>query len=221
MGKTITIAAEDGHRCDAYLAEAQGEMRGAVVVVQEIFGVNVHIRDVCDRFAAEGFSAIAPAVFERIERGVEYDYDEAGIEAGRDLIGKLGMDGPLKDIAAAAKAVRPGAKAGVVGFCWGGSVAWLAACRLDMGAAVGYYGRLIVDNLGEIPMCPTMLHFGDKDPMIPAEDVAAIRAAFPEIPVYAYPAGHGFNCDRRADFDANSAAMAWQRTISFFAANLA
>jgi len=221
MAETVTIAAEDGHRFEAYLAEAQGQARGAVVVVQEIFGVNVHIRDVCDRFADEGFSAIAPAVFDRIETGVEYGYDEAGIVAGREIVGKLGIDGPLIDIKAAAGHVRPGGRAGVVGFCWGGSVAWLAACRLDIGAAVGYYGRLIVDHLGEIPMSPTMLHFGDKDPLIPAADVAAIRADFPEIPVYVYPAGHGFNCDRRADFDATSAALAWQRTIAFFAANLA
>ncbi|MCB2102407.1 MAG: dienelactone hydrolase family protein [Rhodobacterales bacterium] len=221
MGETITIAAQDGHELAAYRAvpanvETNGA-RGGVVVVQEIFGVNIHIRDVCDRLAAAGFVALAPALFDRLERGVELDYDQAGIARGRGLVEDLGFDNAIRDVWAAAKVVHPEGRAGVVGFCWGGSVAWLANCRLCLTAASCFYGRHIVNFLHETPRRPAILHFGDKDPSIPLSDVDKIRSAFPELPVHLYPgAGHGFNCDRRADFHPDSAELAWGRTLDLF-----
>lgn len=220
MGQTIEITAEDGHVLDAYRADPEGAAKGAVVVVQEIFGVNVHIRDICDRLAAEGYTAIAPAVFDRLRKGVEYDYDAAGVAAGRELVEELGWDGPVRDVWAAAKAVRPDGRVGVTGFCWGGSVVWLAACRLDVACAASYYGRHVPDMLDETPRCPTILHFGGHDPLIPMENIEKVKMAFPDLPVYVYDdAGHGFHCDRRPDYREGSAKLAWGRTLDLFAAN--
>lgn len=221
MGKTIRLTAEDGHTLDAYKAEPEGEQKGAVVVVQEVFGVNGHIRDVCDRFAAHGYAAVAPALFDRVRRGVELDYDQAGIAEGRELATAIGWDDPVTDIRAAAEALRPDGGVGVVGYCWGGSWAWLAACRLDAGAGACYYGRHIVDLMDERPRCPVILHFGADDPTIPAANVAKIRAAFPDIPICVYDgAGHGFNCDRRKDFRPDAARTALDRTLALFAEQL-
>ncbi|MBK8907242.1 MAG: dienelactone hydrolase family protein [Rhodospirillales bacterium] len=221
MRKTIRLTAEDGHTLDAYKAEPEGEQKGAVVVVQEVFGVNGHIRDVCDRFAAHGYAAVAPALFDRVRRGVELDYDEAGIAEGRELAAAVGWDDPVTDIRTAAGALRPDGRVGVVGYCWGGSWAWMAACRLDVAAAACYYGRHIVDLLDERPRCPVILHFGADDPTIPAENVAKIRAAFPDIPINVYDgAGHGFNCDRRKDFRPDAARAALDHTLALFAEQL-
>lgn len=221
MGQTIEIAADDGHVLGAYRADPEGAAKGAVVVVQEIFGVNGHIRDVCDRLAAEGFTAIAPAVFDRVRKNVEYDYDAAGIAAGRDVVAELGWEGPLTDVWAAAKTLRPDGRVGVTGFCWGGSVVWLAACRLGIASASAYYGRQIPDFLDAAPQCPTLLHFGSQDPLIPMENVDKIRAAHPDVPVHVYDgAGHGFHCDRRADYREDSAKLAWKRTIALFTETL-
>lgn len=221
MRQTIRLNAADGHTLTAYEAEPQGRGKGAVVVVQEIFEVNGHIRDVCDRFAAEGYAAMAPALFDRIRPHVELGYDEAGIAEGRELAAAIGWDDPVADIRAAAEALRPDGKVGVVGYCWGGSWAWMAACRLDVAAAACYYGRHIVEHLDEPPRCPTILHFGADDPTIPAEAVAKIRAAFPELPVHVYEgAGHGFNCDRRKDFRPEASRIAFERTTDLFARHL-
>lgn len=220
MGKTIRLTAADGHTLDAYKAEPQQE-KGAIVVVQEVFGVNGHIRDVCDRFAAHGYVAMAPALFDRVRPGVELGYDEAGIAEGRELSTAIGWDDPVTDIRAAAEALRPDRKVGVVGYCWGGSWAWLAACRLNVAAAACYYGRHIVDLMDETPRCPVILHFGADDPTVPAEAVAKIRAGFPEIPIHVYDgAGHGFNCDRRKDFRPEAARMALGLTLALFAQHL-
>jgi carboxymethylenebutenolidase len=221
MGETTTLTAADGHRLSAYLAEPLGAPKGGLVVVQEIFGLNPHIRDVCDRWAAEGFLACAPALFDRIERGVELDYDGPGTARGRALRGQLGWNEPLLDLTAAHQAVERAGKCGVIGFCWGGSLAWLAGCRLGFSAASCYYGGQIVDFLDETPQCPMELHFGRHDPLIPAESLARIRAADPPGAVlYDYDAGHGFCCDRRADFHADSAALAKERTLTFLTRTL-
>jgi len=221
MGETVSLTADDGHRLDAYRAAPEGASRGGVVVVQEIFGVNAHIRDVCDRFAEAGYDAIAPALFDRVRPGVELNYDPPGVEKGRELAVAVGWDDPTRDIAAAAKAVRADGRVGVVGYCWGGTWVYVAACRLGLGAAACYYGRLIVEHLDERPRCPTIMHFGAEDATIPLETVETIRQALPEVPIHVYEnAGHGFNCDRRADFRPDSAALALERTLELFAAHL-
>ncbi len=218
MGQNIRLTAADGHELDAWRADPAGAARGGIVVVQEIFGVNVHIRDICERLAAEGYTAIAPAVFDRAETGVELGYDDDGIARGRELRGMIEWDDTVADIAAAVDVMKAEGKVGVVGFCWGGSLAWLAACRLGVDAAVGYYGGQIIDFTDEQPTCPVLLHFGETDGSIPLADVEAIKATHTGVPVHVYEgAGHGFNCDRRASFDAASATTAWDLTLSLFA----
>jgi carboxymethylenebutenolidase len=221
MGQMIRLQAEDGHAFDAYEALPMDVSRGAIIVVQEVFGVNAHIRDVCEAFAVAGYTALAPALFDRVRPGVELDYDTAGIEEGRALVGALGWENPILDLRAAAAALHSDSKVGIVGYCWGGTVAFLAACRLPLAAAVAYYGRQIIDFLGEAPGCPTMMHFGAEDTLIPLENVETLARAYPLFPVHVYDgAGHGFNCDRRADFRPAIADLARQRTLAFFAEHL-
>lgn len=216
MRGMINLTAADGQSCAAYQTlPDDGAPVAGLVVIQEIFGVNVHIRDVCDRFAAAGYAALAPALFDRVHPGIELDYDGDGIAEGRKVRDAVGDDGPLADIAAAIARLRPLGRVGVVGFCWGGSLAWLAASRLGIDAAVGYYGGQIAHHADEKPDCPVLLHFGEKDPSIPVADAETIRAAHPDVAIHLYPAGHGFNCDRRASYHAESAALAGQRTLAF------
>jgi len=213
--------ASDGHKLAAYVAEPDGEPRGGVVVIQEIFGVNSHIRAVADRFAAEGYKVIAPALFDRVERGVELGYDSDSVARGRELKGRMDWDGPLLDIQVATGALS-GLKAGVAGYCWGGSLAWLAATRLDgIAAAICYYGGQINDFRDESAKCPVLMHFGGEDASIPTDAVEAVRAAQPDIPIHVYEgAGHGFNCDHRASYDADASATARQRTMEFLSRNV-
>ena len=221
MGATVRLTAADGHTFDAYRADASGAAKGGVVVIQEIFGVNVHIRDVCDGYAEAGYDAMAPALFDRVRPGVEFAYDEEGIAKGRDLAAAIGWDDPTRDIWAAAQALRPEGRAGAVGYCWGASWTWVAACRLELAAAGCYYGRHIVEHLDETPRCPTILHFGAEDTSIPLEDVEKIRAANPAIPIHVYEgAQHGFNCDHRASWNPAAAKLARERTLAFFAAHI-
>ncbi|WP_237476771.1 dienelactone hydrolase family protein [Lichenibacterium dinghuense] len=218
MSQTIKLTASDGVTTDAYRADPAGTPRGGIVVLQEIFGVNPHIRRVADGFAAEGYLAIAPALFDRAEPGVELGYAPADIPRGVELVGKVGHERTMLDVAAAVKAAAEGGRVGVVGYCWGGSLAYAAAATLDgVAAAVGYYGGNIAKSLDREPRVPLMLHFGSHDDHIPMSDVEAIRAALPGVPVYTYPAGHGFNCDARGSYDKPSAAAALERTLAFFA----
>ncbi len=220
MPETIELTAGDGTRLDAYLARPQATPKAGLVVIQEVFGVNAHIRSVADGFAAEGYLTVAPALFDRRERGVELNYDEAGLTKGRALRGAITWDEVALDVAAAVEAAAEAGQVGVVGYCWGGSVAWLAACRLPVAAAVGYYGGQINDLIEETPGCPVMLHFGEADPMIPLDNVDAIRQRHPQVEVFTYPAGHGFNCNARGDFEAESAAVARERTLALLARTL-
>jgi carboxymethylenebutenolidase len=218
MGQTIEIKATDGHVFSAYRANLVDKRRGGLVVIQEVFGVNPHIRDVCDRFAAAGYEAVAPALFDRLRRGVELDYDEAGITQGRELVAQLGWQLPMLDVEATLTMLGRAGRAGIVGYCWGGSVTFLAACQLPFAAASVYYGRHIVEFPDQRPACPTIMHFGADDPLIPPDDVDKIRAANPDAPVHVYAgAGHGFNCDRRADYRAEAAALALDRTLALLA----
>jgi carboxymethylenebutenolidase len=216
MGQTVQIVAADGHRLEAYRAEPHGAARAAVVIIQEIFGVNSHIRAVCDDYAGTGYRAIAPALFDRVERGVQLGYAGDDVTRGRALRERVSLEDALADVEAAAKEVAATGRTGVVGYCWGGTVAWAAATRSDsFAAAVGYYGGGIAGLAAERPRCPVLLHFGEQDHAIPLADVEKVRAAHPEVPVYLYPAGHGFNCDQRASYDAESAKVARERTLAF------
>jgi len=221
MGQTITLTASDGHELSAYRADPAGTPRGGLVIVQEIFGVNSHIRGVADGFAADGYVAIAPALFDRIERGVDFGYDADSIASGRELKGRMAWDDAVTDMAAAVAALG-GMKIGVVGYCMGGTLAWLAATRIaGLSAAVGYYGGQIDDFRDETPTCPVMLHFGTEDASIPMDAVEAVRAAHPDIPIHIYEgAGHGFNCDQRGSYHAQAAATARERTLAFLRENV-
>jgi len=222
-GSSVKLAAQDGQQLGAYLARPVQPPTAAVVVLQEVFGVNAHIRSLCDRYAAEGYLAIAPALYDRVEPGIELPYGPEGVARGRE-IRKLVPDATaMLDVEAAVRHVA-GLGIGriaVVGFCWGGTLAWLAAARLPVVAAVAYYGSGIATYLHEPPKVPVMLHFGDKDAHIPLTDVQKIRAAFPQVPIHLYDATHGFNCDDRAAYHAPSAGRANDRTLQFLAEHLA
>ncbi len=222
MGRTLALQAIGNQALDGYLAEPEGHARGNLVVVQEIFGVNAHIRDVCDGFAREGFRALAPAVFDRIERGVELGYDNDGVQRGVALAGQLTPETLLADVRAALDglALLGDEPTGIVGYCLGGSVAWRAADALPVRAAVSYYGGMVPKLLELAPKCPVLAHFGELDGSIPLAGVEALRARHPEVTVETYPAGHGFNCDHRAAYDAPSAALALARTLAFFRTHL-
>jgi len=218
MGEMITLTAADGHRLSAYRATPPGKPRGALVVVQEIFGVNSHIKKITDGFAADGYVAIAPALFDRVERDFETGYAPADIERGRMVRGKLQIEDAVKDVTAAVKeAQQTGLKVGVVGYCFGGTVAWLAATRIPgVAAASSFYGGGVADAAGEQPRCPVVFHFGETDASIPKDHWDRIKAQHPTIPMHIYPAGHGFSCDERGSFHEPSARLARQRTIDFF-----
>ena len=218
MGTHVTLTASDGFTLGGYRAEPQGAPRGGLVVVQEIFGVNSHIRTVCDRFAAQGYVALAPAVFDRIQPDFECGYSPDEVAHARSFIPKIDWAAMMRDVEAAMAAITSAGRTGIVGYCMGGSVAFLAATRLDgLSAAVGYYGGRIAASAHEVPKVPVQLHFGDQDQSIPMSDVEIIKAKRPDIDLHVYPAGHGFGCDERASYDAASAALAQERTLAWLA----
>lgn len=207
------LTAADGHPLDAYVAGPGGKPRGGIVVIQEIFGVTSHIRAVADQYAAAGFLAVAPALFDRAERGADLPYTE--VERGRAIMQSLKIDEVLLDVQAAIDAAAQAGKVGVVGYCWGGTIAYLAAARLKIAAAVSYYGGGTGRYLTEKPRVPVMYHYGEFDTHIPLTAVDAVKAADPRGIFHLYPAGHGFNCTDRASFDAASAKLAWERSLAF------
>ena len=222
MGQRLVLTADDGHSLGAYRAAASGTARGGIVVLQEIFGVNVHIRDVCDGFAADGFTCIAPALYDRSSRkDCELGYEAEDMATGRKLRGEFSWDDTVRDVAAAVEVLAgEGLRVGSVGYCWGGTISFLAGTRLDVDAAVVYYGGQIVPYKDEKARCPMLMHFGEHDTGIPLSDVEQIRAAQPEAAVHIYDAGHGFNCDRRGSYDEAAATLARQRTIELFGTHL-
>jgi carboxymethylenebutenolidase len=221
LGKHLTLTTSDGHKLGAYRADPAGKPKGGLVVIQEIFGVNRHMRHVCDMFAEKGYTAIAPAIFDRAKRNVELGYDKAAADEGVKLRAAIKLEDTLKDVQAAIDALQSVGKVGIIGYCWGGSLAFLAAARLSgLACAVGYYGGMIAAHAGERPKVPTILHFGEQDHGIPMTDVEKVKAARPEVKVYVYPAGHGFSCDERASFDQASSDKALAVSLAFLRQNL-
>ena len=222
MGQGIKLTASDNVQLGAYRANPSGAPKGAIVVIQEIFGVNHHIRSVCDRLAAEGYVAIAPAIFDRIEPNFTSGYSPDEVAVARKFVANPDWTAMLRDTQAAIDAVKNVGPVGIIGFCLGGSIAYAAATKLPgLSAAIGYYGGAIVRFADEKPKVPTQLHFGEKDAGIPLSDVDTIKAKRPEIEVFTYPgAQHGFHCDERASYDKKSADTAWPRSMAFFAKNL-
>jgi carboxymethylenebutenolidase len=219
-GEFTRLMARDGHEFDAWLSPPSGPARGAVLVLQEIFGVNSHIRAVADGFAAEGYLAIAPSLFDRVKRNVEMGYESQDVEHGRGYLMQISEEKLLLDMGACINVVRHAGAVGAVGYCWGGSLAYLAACELPVAAAVAYYGTRTVQYLSHRPKAPVMYHFGERDKTIPPEAIEKIRAAHPQGEYFIYAADHGFNCDHRASFDTAAAQLARERTLAFFAQHL-
>jgi len=226
MGQFTDLKAADGQAIPAYLAQPKGQARGGIVVIQEIFGVNSHIRAVTDGYAEQGYLAIAPALFHRIRPEVELGYSEDDMTEGMSLknaVENLPSPGVMQDIQAAIRQVAQAGKVGIVGFCYGGLLTWRSACLLDgLSAAVPYYGGGVTtpDEVARKPKCPVLAHFGDQDHWISLESVEAFKRAHPEVEVHVYHANHGFNCDQRASYNAEAAKLARERTLAFFGKHL-
>jgi len=221
MGEFNTIMARDGHEFRAWLAAPAGTPRGAVVVIQEIFGVNAHMRAVTDSYAAEGYVAIAPCLFDRVRRGIELGYTPEDRQEGMGYVKQLKPEQTLKDVSAAFTIVKHAGRVGMIGFCWGGRITYQSACELPLACGVVYYGGGITQILDKKPRCPVMYHFGERDQHITQDDVAKIRAVHPEGVFHIYPADHGFNRDVGPSYDAASAALARKRTLEFLAERVA
>ena len=217
MGKLIELTAADGHRLSAYRADPAGKPRGAIVVIQEIFGVNSHIKSVADGFAKDGYVAVAPAMFDRVQKNFDVGYTPPDIEKGRELRAKITVDMAMKDAQAAVNEAKKSGKVGIVGYCWGGFVAWMASAKLrGLSAAVPYYGGGILDNKDLAPKVPLMGHFGEKDAHIPAAGIRELAKTYAQHQIFIYDADHGFNCDQRGSYNAPAAKQARERTLAFF-----
>ena len=213
----IELTAADGHKLAAYRAEPAGKPRGGIVVIQEIFGVNSHVKSVADGYAADGYLAIAPAMFDRVQRGFDVGYTPEDIAKGRELRPKISVDWAMKDAEAAVKAAASAGKVGIVGYCWGGFVVWMASARIPgLACAVPYYGGGILDNADIEPKVPVMGHFGEKDSMIPVDGVKKLAEKHKKHQIFIYAADHGFNCDQRGSYNAAAAKQARERTLAFF-----
>ena len=217
MNETVRIRASDGHELDAYVTRPSHEPIAGLVVIQEAFGVNRHIRSVADSYAKDGFLAVAPALFDRIERGVELGYEGADRQRGIALARQSDSADAVRDVAASLGYLRNciPKKCGVTGYCFGGTMAWLSATRLNPDAAVCYYGGQIANFAQENPCCPVMLHFGTLDKHIPKEDVDRVHRAHPDVEIFWYEADHGFNCDERVSYNAAAAKQARDRSLEF------
>ena len=222
MGEFVQLHAADGQELSAYVSKPAGEPIAGLVVIQEIFGVNAHIRNVTDSYAKDGFLAIAPAIFDRMEPGLELGYEQQDMQKGISIAHKLDPQKMMLDIAAAMKfaATSTGKKVGVIGYCFGGTLAWLAAAHINPAVVVGYYGSRIAQNVGAKPTCPVMLHFGKNDTHIPVADVEKVQAAHPEVEFYWYDAGHAFDCQPRPNYNPPAAKLARERSLAFLKKHL-
>jgi carboxymethylenebutenolidase len=227
MASFIELKAADGFVFPAYVAQPAGPAKGGIVVLQEIFGVNSHIRSVADGYAQEGYLAIAPSTFHRVKPGVEIGYSPQDMSAGQALkaaVEALPAPGVLQDIQAAIRHAGQAGKVGIVGYCWGVLLAWRAACELSgLAAAAPYYGGGMTkpEEIARVPKVPVLAHFGDQDHFISVDSVEAFKKAHPEVEVHLYHANHGFNCDQRGAYDPAAAKLARERTLAFFARHLA
>jgi carboxymethylenebutenolidase len=223
MGQFTDLRSADGFSFPAYVAQPPGKAKGAIVVIQEIFGVNSHVRDVADGYAKDGYLAVAPSTFHRVKPGVELGYSENDMKEGfglKQAVENLPAPGVLADIQAAIGHAAQAGKVGIVGYCWGGLLTWRSACLLDgLAAAVPYYGGGVTtpEEITRKPKCPVMAHFGAQDHWIPLDSVEAFKKAHPEVEVHVYDANHGFNCDQRGSYNEAAAKLARQRTLAFFA----
>jgi carboxymethylenebutenolidase len=217
MGKNIELTAADGHKFSAYVAEPTGKAQGALVLVMEIFGVNSHIKQTADGFAADGYLVIAPAFFDRVQRGLDVGYTPQDIEMARGLMQKMKFDDALKDVEVAKKHVASAGKVGIIGYCWGGALSFKSACNVDgLACSVAYYGGAIPSMINEKPKCPVLFHWGETDASIPLEKAKEVAAAHKDQIHHFYPgAGHGFNCDQRGSYNAEAAGIARGRTLEF------
>jgi carboxymethylenebutenolidase len=226
MGQFTDLKAADGQAIPAYVATPKGQAKGGIVVIQEIFGVNEHIRAVADGYAADGYLAVAPAIFHRVKPGVEMGYTADDMGAGMALktaTEALPSPGVMQDIEAAIAHAAQAGKVGIVGYCYGGLLTWRSACELNgLSAAVAYYGggTTTPDEIKRKPKVPVLAHYGDKDKHISVESVEAFRKAHPEVEVHLYAADHGFNCDHRGSWNAEAAKLARERPLAFFARHL-
>jgi len=218
MAETIELSAPDGHRFSAYQAEPAGKPRGALVIIQEIFGITQHMRDVADQYAAQGYTSIVPAMFDRVRPGIVLDYSQ--MQEGVETMMQLKPSQTLLDMGAAVDAAAGIGKTGVVGYCWGGTMAYVAACKLPISAAVSYYGGRIMQYADRKPRCPVMYHFGERDQSIPMGTVEKVKELHPEGIFYIYPAGHGFNCNARSSYEPESARLAFERSLEFLRENV-
>jgi len=218
MGKTIQLTASDGHKLSAYRAEPAAKPKGGLVVAMEIFGVNSHIRSVADGYAADGYLVIAPALFDRVQPNYDTGYSQEEIQKGIGIIQKINLDDTMKDVAAAVQNIASAGKVGIVGYCWGGTVAWKAASDVPgLACAIPYYGGGVPGLIGLKPKCPVMFQWGETDQSIPLEKAKEFAAAHKDQTHYFYAAGHGFNCDQRGSFNAEAAKLARTRTLAFLA----
>ena len=223
MGQSTELRSADGFTFPAYVAQPPGKPKGAIVVIQEIFGVNSHIRNVADGYAKDGYLAVAPSTFHRVKPGVELGYSENDMKEGfglKQAVESLPAPGVLADIQAAIKHGAQAGKVGIVGYCWGGLLTWRSACLLDgLAAAVPYYGGGMTtkEEIARKPRCPVLAHFGAQDHWISLDSVEAFKKAHPAVEVFVYDANHGFNCDQRGSYNEAAAKLARQRTLAFFA----
>jgi carboxymethylenebutenolidase len=217
MGKNIELTASDGHKFSAYVAEPSGNPKGALIVVMEIFGVNSHIKRVTDEYAGDGYLAIAPAFFDRAERGLDVGYAGADLEKARGLMQKMNFNDPLKDVEAAKAHVASAGKTGIIGYCWGGALSFKAACNVNgLAAAVCYYGGGIPGMVSEKPKCPVQFHWGETDASIPLEKAKDVAEKHKDQQHFFYPgAGHGFNCEQRGSYNKEASELARKRTLEF------
>lgn len=219
-GKMITITGKDDFVFGAYEVAAEGERKGGLVLIQEIFGVTDHIKDLCDGYATRGFDVIAPSLYDRSEPGFQATYSEEDIQTSIRLAGDFPIEQVMDDVQLCIDRLKGKGPVNITGYCYGGSVVWLAACRCEgLAAASSYYGRHAVSFLEETPKCPVILHFGEQDKSIPMEEVHKMEAAYTDLPIYIYDADHGFNSDRRVNFDQAAADLALERTLALFAEN--
>tara|TARA_B100000989_G_C19356066_1_gene391229 strand:- start:44 stop:709 length:666 start_codon:yes stop_codon:yes gene_type:complete len=220
MNEILEISAKDNHQFSAYISQPLEKPKAGIVIIQEIFGVNAHIKEVTDLYASKGYLCIAPSLFDRIEKNITLNYDEKGVSKGRNLKELCDKDS-LKDIEASISVVSSAGKVGVIGYCWGGSLSWRIGCESsNLSASVCYYGGEIPKLKYLRPKCNVLTHFGEIDKGIPIKDVKIFEKERPEVLSYTYPADHGFNCDHRSQFNKKCADIAHERTLKFLERNL-